>query len=92
MMVQVFGQIGLGQWFRYVTALVELLGVIALLVPGFSGFAALWLGTTMVFAILTHLFILHSNPIGAVVLLVLCGVLLCLRRDQHVTLRHRPAT
>jgi len=89
MLVQVFSQIGLGQWFRYVTALVELLGVIALLVPGFSGFAALWLGTTMVFAILTHIFILHSNPVGAVVLFGLCGVLLWLRRDQIVTLRAR---
>jgi uncharacterized membrane protein YphA (DoxX/SURF4 family) len=89
MMVMVFDQIGLGQWFRYVTATVEMAGVIALLLPGFAGPGALWLAITMVFAILTHLFVLHSNPGGAVVLTVLSLTLVWLRRGQFATLRAR---
>jgi uncharacterized membrane protein YphA (DoxX/SURF4 family) len=89
MMVSVFHQIGLGQWFRYVTAIVEIVGVIALLTPGFAALGALWLGFTMFVAVLTHLFALHSSPAGAVVLLGLCAVLVWLRRDQLTTLRAR---
>ena len=50
MMIQVFDAIGLGQWFRIVTALVEIGGAIALLTPGFAAFGALWLTVTMFFA------------------------------------------
>jgi hypothetical protein len=89
MMVMTFQQIGLGQGFRYVTATVEIIGVIALLTPGFAGPGAVWLGTTMGCAILTHLFILHSNPVGAVVLFVLSLTLVWLRRDQFAILRAR---
>ena len=89
MMVTIFQEIGLGQGFRYVTAAVEIIGVVALLAPGFAGPGALWLGATMAFAILTHLFILHSNPAGAVVLFVLSLTLVWLRRDQIAGLRAR---
>lgn len=89
MMVMIFDQIGLGQWFRYVTATVEIIGVVALLTPGFAGPGALWLGITMAFAILTHLLILHSNPAGAVVLFVLSLTLIWLRRAQFAALRAR---
>jgi hypothetical protein len=87
MMVATFSQIGLGQGFRYVTAIVEILGVIALLTPGFAVVGALWLGCTMFVAILIHLFVLHSNPGGAVVLFGLCVVLVWLRRNQLAALR-----
>jgi len=89
MMVAVFHQIGLGQWFRDVTAIVEIVGAIALLTPGFAALAGLWLGFTMFVAILTHLLVLHSNPAGAVVLFGLCAVLVWLRRDQLAALRTR---
>src|SRR5271169_4243932 len=68
MMVEVFDHIGLGQWFRIVTALVEILGVVVLWVPGFTVLGALWLGATMFFAFLTHIFVLHTNPGGALLL------------------------
>jgi uncharacterized membrane protein YphA (DoxX/SURF4 family) len=87
MLVETFEQIGIGQWFRYVTALVELSGVVALLLPGFALVGAVWLGITMFFASLTHVFILHNNPAPAVVLLVLCAIVAWLRRDQAAILR-----
>jgi hypothetical protein len=89
MMVAVFGQIGLGQGFRYLTAIVEIVGVVALLTPGVAVLGALWLGFTMFVAVLAHLLVLHSNPAGAVVLFGLCAVLVWLRRGQVATLRAR---
>ena len=87
MMVQVFDQIGLGQWFRYVTAFVEIAGVVALFISGVTVLGALWLAATMFFALLSHLFILHSNPAGAVILLILALVLVWLEREQIARLR-----
>jgi hypothetical protein len=84
MLVMIFDQIGLGQWFRYVTAAVEIIGVLALLTPGFAGPGALWLAITMVFAILTHLVILQSSQAGAVVLCALSLTLAWLRRARFV--------
>ena len=66
-MVQLFAQIGLGQWFRYVTGTVEVLGAFALIYPGMASIGGLWLGFTMFCAVLTHLFVLHTNPAAAAV-------------------------
>src|SRR5882672_5434027 len=82
MMVQVFDQIGMGEWFRIVTGLVEVIGAVALVVPGFAALGAAWLGATMFFAVLAHLFILHSSALPAVILLMLNVVVVWLRRDQ----------
>ena len=82
MMVQVFDQIGIGQWFRYVTALVEIGCGLALFVPALTAIAALLLGVTMVFAVLTHLFILHTTPAPAVVLMLLAFTLVWLQRHR----------
>ena len=85
-MVQLFDQIGLGQWFRIATGLVEIIGAVGLLVPGFAGPAALWLGFTMTCATITHLTILHTNPAPAVVLVILAAVVAYLRRSQITAL------
>src|SRR5436853_7303218 len=42
-MVGLFDAIGLGQWFRYVTGSLEVLGAVLLLVPRLSGLGALWI-------------------------------------------------
>jgi len=82
MMVQVFDQIGMGQWFRVVTGLVEVAGAVALLVPGLAALGAAWLGATMFFAVLTHFFVLHTSATPAVILFALNVVVVWLRRDQ----------
>ena len=71
MMVKTFELIGFGQWFRYVTAAVEIIGGIGMLVPGFAGPAAVWLGLTMVCATAAHVLVLPDPPGGAIVLLVM---------------------
>ncbi len=82
MLVQEFVLIGLGQWLRYVAAIVEIIGAIALLTPRFAAYGALWLVITMFFATLAHLFAMHNNPAPALVLLVLNLTVFWLRRDQ----------
>jgi uncharacterized membrane protein YphA (DoxX/SURF4 family) len=84
MMIQVFDQIGFGQWFRIFTAIVEIAGALGLFIPGLTAIAALWLGMTMVGAFLAHIFLLHTSPTGAIVLFVLSLTLVWLRRDQLV--------
>ena len=81
-MVQLFAQIGLGQWFRVVTGLVEIVGAVALLYPRLASLGALWLGGTMFFGVLTHLFVLHTNPAPAIVLGLLNATIVYLRRDE----------
>jgi putative oxidoreductase len=69
MMVQMFGAIGLGQWFRYFTGGLEAISAVLLLVPSLARFGALAMAVTMVGAILTHLFIIGGNPAVPVALL-----------------------
>ena len=88
-MVDLFAQIGLGQWFRVVTGVVEIAGAVALLVPGLASIGSLWLGATMVGAVATHLFVLHTGPVLAIVLGVLNALVVYLRRDELAALLHR---
>lgn len=86
MMVESFERIGLGQEFRYITATVEIIGVIALLMPRLAALGGLWLATVMVGATVAHLLRLHTNPAPALVLMTLCLVVVWLRRRQIVSL------
>ena len=83
-MVQLFDQIGIGQWFRIVTGVVEIAGAITLLHPRLASLGGLWLGFTMFFAVLTHLFVLHTSPVPAVALGILNLLIAYLRRDDLV--------
>jgi uncharacterized membrane protein YphA (DoxX/SURF4 family) len=82
MMVDMFDKIGVGQWFRYVTGGIEVGSAILLLLPGRAVFGAILLICTMIGAILTHFFVLHSPPTGPVGLLILVAVVAWLRWDQ----------
>jgi putative oxidoreductase len=88
-MVELFGQIGLGQWFRVATGVVEVTGAVALVLPGLASIGALWLGFTMVCAVATHVFVLHTSPAPAIVLGLLNALVVYLRRDELVALLHR---
>jgi uncharacterized membrane protein YphA (DoxX/SURF4 family) len=88
-MVALFDGIGVGQWFRFVTGLIEIGGAALLLIPGLVAAGAALLGTTMFFAVLAHLFVVGGSPVPALVLLALNLVVLALRRDQAAALRAR---
>jgi uncharacterized membrane protein YphA (DoxX/SURF4 family) len=79
-MVQMFDVIGWGQWFRYVTGIIEVGSAILLLVPSMAVFGALALTCTMIGAIITHVTVLHTPPTGPILLLCLSGAIAWLRR------------
>lgn len=82
MMVTTFEQVGVGQWFRYVTGLIEVGGAVALWIPGVQAFAAGLLVCTMIGAVLAHLLILGPSMVPALVLGVLSAVVLYAQRGQ----------
>ena len=82
-MVQVFEAIGFGQWFRYVTGVVEVGGAVLLLVPATGFLGGLLMAVTMVFGVATHLVLIGGNPAPAMVLALL---------SAFVTWRLRPVT
>jgi putative oxidoreductase len=81
-MVQMYDIIGIGQWFRYVTGIIEVGSALMLLVPSLAGFGAVLLACTMVGAIIAHFTVLHSAPTGPVVLLCLSGAIVWLNRAR----------
>jgi len=81
-MVALFDQIGLGQWFRYVTGVVEITGAVLLVWPGKAAFGAALLACTMAAALLTHFALIGGNWGPAAGLFVLNLVILWLNRFQ----------
>ena len=81
-MVGLFDAIGIGQWFRYLTGLIEVGSALALLVPSIAVFSALALVATMVGAIVTHLFIVGGSPAMPAILLVGSAAVVWTRRHQ----------
>jgi uncharacterized membrane protein YphA (DoxX/SURF4 family) len=70
-MIALFDAVGLGQWFRYVTGSLEVLGALLLIVPGKSAFGAVLLACVMAGAVAAHLAVLHTAPTAPFVLLAL---------------------
>jgi putative oxidoreductase len=81
-MVALFEAIGIGQWFRYVTGLIEVSSAVALLVPPFAVFGALALVATMIGAIAAHLFVVGGSPAMPVILLLGSAGVFWARRHQ----------
>lgn len=81
-MVSLFDAIGLGQWFRYVTGVIEVASGTSLLVPAAAVFGALLLIPTMLGAIVTNVFVAHTSPAVPLVLLLLAAAVAWARRDQ----------
>jgi putative oxidoreductase len=81
-MVAIFEKIGIGQWFRYVTALVEISGAVLLLIPRLAVVGAALLGCTMTGATIVHLGVIGGNPVPALILLALNLVIVWLRRAE----------
>ena len=79
-MVEMFGKVGLGQWFRYFTGLLEVAGGIGLLIPRYAFYAAVLIAIVMVGAIIAEVAVIGDSPAPAAVLLVLNGIIAYLRR------------
>ena len=88
-LVGLFEAIGLGQWFRYLTGTLEVAGAFLLLIPRTSGLGALMLAGVMTGAVVTHVFIVGGSPLGAIILLVVTGVVAWGRRQRTMNLLAR---
>ena len=86
MLVEEFQHIGIGQWFRYLTGTLELLGAILILAPSLAAFGALLLICIMIGATITHLFVIGGSPIPALVLMALSAIVAYAKRDQIASL------
>ena len=82
-MVKVFTTIGIGQWFRYLTGGLEVIGAAGLLFPATAGLAALMLAVVMIGAVLSHLFIIGGSPAVPAVLLLAMAVVAWARRRRR---------
>jgi putative oxidoreductase len=71
--VLIFARIGLGQWFRVFTGVVEVLGGVLMVSRRTSRYGATILTATMLGAAIAHLTVLH-DPLAALVPLVLGGI------------------
>jgi putative oxidoreductase len=81
-MVALFDAVGIGQWFRYVTGLLELLGALLLIIPAKTAFGAVLLAGVMVGAVVAHLTVLHTAPTAPLVLFALTALIAWGRRPQ----------
>jgi uncharacterized membrane protein YphA (DoxX/SURF4 family) len=88
-MVALFAAVGVGQWFRYVTGILELAGAVLILVPKTRSVGAGLLAVIMLCAIATNLFILHAAVTPPLVLLLLASFVLWGRRRELAFLRGR---
>ena len=68
MMVAEFDTVGFGQWFRYVTGLLELAGGIAILIPATSVIGAGVLLCVDAGALVAQVFVLHMDWIHCIVI------------------------
>lgn len=89
MMVQTFETIGFGQWFRYVTAVVEIGGAALLWVPNRQYAGASFLGVTMVGAVFAHWLALETSAVPAILLGLISATVLYLHRAQIPVLNPR---
>jgi putative oxidoreductase len=74
-MVQEFAQIGIGQWFRYFTGILEISGAIGVLIPKYRFGAALQIAMVMVGATTVNIWVLHLPPLARLTAFLLVAAL-----------------
>ena len=82
MMVHEFDIVGLGQWFRYFTAALEILGAIMLVLPKTSVYGAILLAVVCVGAFLAQWLKLHGDVIHAILMALILAAIAWAQRDQ----------
>jgi putative oxidoreductase len=86
MWVRLFERIGFGQWFRYFTALVEIVGGMLMLVPSATLVSVLLLASTVAGALLVHIFVIGVGTQTVVVITLLAGItaVICHHRKRSL--------
>jgi putative oxidoreductase len=82
MMVQEFGLLPVGQWFRYLTGAIEIVGAVALLMPSYSGLGALVLLVVDLGAFIAQVGYIHQDWIHTIAIGAILAALVYLQRDS----------
>jgi uncharacterized membrane protein YphA (DoxX/SURF4 family) len=82
MMVAEFNLVGLGQWFRYFCAVMEISGAVLLIWPGRSAYGALVLACVCAGAFLAQVFAIHMDFVHTIVLGVIFLAIAWVQRTQ----------
>jgi putative oxidoreductase len=83
--VQVFAAIGWGQWFRYLTGLLDVAGAVLLFVPRWTCYGALLLTCTAGSGTMLYLVQLHHNSAALLALTLLAATLAWVTRPRRVS-------
>ncbi len=81
-MIALFDAVGIGQWFRYLTGSLEVLGALLLIVPGKTAVGAVLLACVMAGAVAAHVSVLHTAPTAPFVLFAVTALIAWGRRSQ----------
>ncbi len=81
-MVAEFDAVGLGQWFRYFTGTLEIVGAVLLLMPKTTGFGALLLAGICGGAFFAQLFALHGDIVHTIVMAIILLAIAWAQRNQ----------
>jgi len=81
MMVAEFDTVGLGQWFRSFTGLLEVAGAVATLIPAVSALGAVLLLAVDAGAFVAQVGVLHMDWIHPIVIGAVIAALIYLQRD-----------
>jgi putative oxidoreductase len=82
--VTMFGQIGAGQWLRYLLGTAELAGAAGLLIPPLAGLAAAGLAADMAGASIINAAVLHSGAIAMTIPLCAAFTLIAACRRERI--------
>lgn len=88
-MVDMFEELGAGQWLRYVVGLLEVAAAVGLLIPLLAAFTAACCALLLVCAVIASLTVLDDSPLFPLGALVVAIAIIALRRHDLVTLRQR---
>ncbi len=91
--VAFFAQIGLGDWFRYFTGVVEIAGALLVLIPRAITAGLVLLTCAMAGAAVVHIFVMHHPGNAVFPTVFLAGlVLFWLQRRSRLAARLEPAS
>jgi putative oxidoreductase len=85
--IEEFNVVGLGQWFRYFTAAIEIVGALLLVVPGTAFSGAVILTLVCVGAFFAQLLALHGDIVHTLVMAAIFIAIAWVERNQSTLLQ-----